>query len=84
MNNSFPLDMGQFGNVLFSTRIPQKDIDFIQKAPQNTKHVAVFYKGRAYKVDAFDERWVVDREFHLKNLKSRFPNITNKLYLTRK
>ena len=55
MNNSFPLDMGQFGNVLFSTRIPQKDIDFIQKGPEDTKHVAVFYKGRAYKVDAFDE-----------------------------
>ena len=58
MNNSFPLDMGQFGNVLFSTRIPQKDMDFIQKGPESTKHVVVFYRGRAYKVDAFDESFM--------------------------
>lgn len=58
MNNSFPLDMGQFGNVLFSTRIPRKDMDTIEKGPSTTKHVVVFYRGRAYKVDAFDDKFM--------------------------
>ena len=64
MNNSFPLDMGQFGNVLFSTRIPRQDIDTVEKGPADTKHVVVFYRGRAYKVDAFDENFIPrDRVF---------------------
>ena len=58
MNMSFPLDMGQFKNVLFSTRIPGREIDVIQKAPENTRHVTVFHRGRAYSVDAFTESMV--------------------------
>lgn len=58
MNMSFPLDMGQFKNVLFSTRIPGHEIDVIQKAPENTRHVVVFYRGRAYAVNAFTESMV--------------------------
>lgn len=55
MNNSFPLDMSQYKNLLFSTRIPEDNKDRIQKAPTETRHTAVLYNGRFYKVDAFTE-----------------------------
>merc|ERR1711892_1233046 len=42
----------------FSTRIPRQDIDTVEKGPADTKHVVVFYRGRAYKVDAFDENFI--------------------------
>jgi len=51
MNMSFPLDMSQYGNLLFSTRIPEIGKDRVQKAPDGTAHTAVLYNGRFYKLD---------------------------------
>merc|ERR1712227_446233 len=46
-----PLDMSQFENLLFSTRIPRQDVDEIVK--EESKHFAVLYRGRFYKVEIF-------------------------------
>ncbi|CAG5110532.1 Oidioi.mRNA.OKI2018_I69.chr2.g4923.t1.cds [Oikopleura dioica] len=49
-NNAFPLDMAQYPDLLFTTRIPQKGLDRIYhtNCPSN-RHVP---KGRFYKIDA--------------------------------
>ena len=43
--------MSQFENLLFSTRIPRQDVDEIVK--EESKHFAVLYRGRFYKVEIF-------------------------------
>lgn len=44
---------------MFSTRIPEKDIDRIQRGPLETRHASVLYCGRFYKIDLFDSNWNV-------------------------
>jgi carnitine O-palmitoyltransferase 2 len=42
---------------MFSTRIPEKNIDRIQRGPQETRHALALYCGRFYKVELFDSNW---------------------------
>lgn len=55
-NNAFPLDMAQYPDLLFTTRIPQKGLDRIHhtNCPSN-RHVVVLLKGRFYKIDALTQ-----------------------------
>ena len=48
-----PLDMSQFENLLFSTRIPHNGMDEIKKF--ESRHIAVLFRGNFYQVDVFNE-----------------------------
>ena len=45
-NNSYPLDMGQIGNLFYSTRIPCPERDQIKKADEKMNHVIILSKGQ--------------------------------------
>ena len=51
-----PLDMSQYKNLLYSTRIPEKGIDRIQQPEngQEPNHACVLHKGHFYKVQVLD------------------------------
>ena len=56
-----PLDMSQYKNLLYSTRIPEKGIDRIQQpeSGQEPNHACVLHKGYFYKVQVLDNDTVL-------------------------
>ena len=56
-----PLDMNQYKNLLYSTRIPEAGIDRIQQPElgEEPDHACVLHKGHFYKVTVFENGNVV-------------------------
>lgn len=52
---AFPLDMSQYGNLLFSTRIPGLEKDYIQSFP-DADHMMVMRKGHIYSFKVYDSQ----------------------------
>lgn len=57
-NGAYPLDMGQYGNLLSSTRIPQLGRDEL-KTFENSKHVIVIRNGNFYAIDVLDKNFKI-------------------------
>ena len=49
-----PLDMGQYRNLLYSTRIPKKGKDQIYQPEVKRGHATILHRGRFYKIQVMD------------------------------
>ena len=45
-----PLDMGQYRNLLYSTRIPKREKDYLHQPEVEQGHAVILHRGRFYKI----------------------------------